>query len=366
MAVNPGSTGPVPPCDPARQGQNAVSGSGRPVTPMSLVSRLCLLLLTCLLAVPAQGQRGGMTDVLQRRNEQQWREAFRPVVAAARQSVVMVRCERRETILGTIVDADGWIVTKASELWSTDLTVRLPGGREVPARLHGRDEDHDLALIKADADGLTPIVWSQANLQLGQFLATAGMGELPLATGVLSVGVRAIPTRGGMLGVQLEDDPRGPRVAVVVDGSEAAKAGLLAGDIIVSLGGLPTPNRDELLAVLNQRPIGSAFAVVVLRGGRQVELQATLGRRPTTEPSRNDMMNQMGGPLSYRGSGFPEVFQHDTILRPIDCGSPVLDLDGRAVGINIARAGRTETFALPAAVVQKVVARLIPTARPRE
>ena len=35
----------------------------------------------------------------------------------------------------------------------------------------------------------------------------------------------------------------------------------------------------------------------------------------------------------------------------IDCGGPLVDLDGAAVGLNIARAGRTESYALPADVV---------------
>ena len=90
-----------------------------------------------------------------------------------------------------------------------------------------------------------------------------------------------------------------------------------------------------------------------------MELSAVLGvRPPSTQPTRSELMNEMGGPLSARASGFPDVFQHDSVIRPTDCGSPVVDLDGKVIGINIARAGRTETFAIPADVVKNVFEQL--------
>jgi serine protease Do len=52
------------------------------------------------------------------------------------------------------------------------------------------------------------------------------------------------------------------------------------------------------------------------------------------------------------------AFQHDTVLRPADCGGPIVDLDGRVIGFNIARAGRTESYALPAVEVNKVLDQL--------
>ncbi|MDA1221730.1 MAG: hypothetical protein O3B85_06885, partial [Planctomycetota bacterium] len=65
------------------------------------------------------------------------------------------------------------------------------------------------------------------------------------------------------------------------------------------------------------------------------------------------------GPLSGIRAGFGLVLQHDTILRPESCGGPLLDVDGRAVGVNIARAGRIETLAIPASVVRRIAARLL-------
>ena len=50
------------------------------------------------------------------------------------------------------------------------------------------------------------------------------------------------------------------------------------------------------------------------------------------------------------------ILQHDTVLAPNECGGPLIDLDGKTVGINIARAGRVETYAIPA----ETVAALLP------
>ncbi len=40
-------------------------------------------------------------------------------------------------------------------------------------------------------------------------------------------------------------------------------------------------------------------------------------------------------------------------------GGPVVNLDGRAMGLNIARADRTAAYAIPAETLRKVVADLL-------
>ena len=66
----------------------------------------------------------------------------------------------------------------------------------------------------------------------------------------------------------------------------------------------------------------------------------------------------IGGRLSKRRTGFPLALQHDTVLQPNQCGGPLVDLDGQVVGINIARASRVASYALPAAVVKPVLEKL--------
>ena len=109
--------------------------------------------------------------------------------------------------------------------------------------------------------------------------------------------------------------------------------------------GHPHPRRaDRTRAQLQPRRRGDA-----LRRARRrtLTLQATLGGTFPGFEGRSEFQNNLGGRLSVRRFGFPVALQHDTVLRPDDCGGPVVDLDGRVIGFNIARAGRTESYAIP-------------------
>ena len=54
-----------------------------------------------------------------------------------------------------------------------------------------------------------------------------------------------------------------------------------------------------------------------------------------------------GGPFSDRRWGFSKVIPHDLGIAPTECGGPLVDLDGHCVGVNIARALRVASYALP-------------------
>ena len=84
--------------------------------------------------------------------------AFHDVVNGPRKSVVRVRCNDSDTALGTVVAADGWILTKASLLEGKPL-VMLRDGRTLAAQVVGIEEAHDLALLKIDARNLKPVRW---------------------------------------------------------------------------------------------------------------------------------------------------------------------------------------------------------------
>ncbi len=134
-------------------------------------------------------------------------------------------------------------------------------------------------------------------------------------------------------------------------GSAAAKAGVKVDDVISAVDGKPVKTGIDLSMVVHAYRPGDVVALTVKRGATVLDLTATLGTNETDEPSRFSMMDLLGGPVSKRSSDFSAVFQHDTVLRPVDCGGPLVDLTGKVIGINIARAGRTETYALPADIV---------------
>jgi hypothetical protein len=91
--------------------------------------------------------------------------------------------------------------------------------------------------------------------------------------------------RGGMgppqpyLGISGGAHPRGVRVEGVAEQSPAAAAGLLAGDVLLSVGGEPTPDIAALRKALASRKPGEAVPLEVLRGGEVLPLSATLGER---------------------------------------------------------------------------------------
>jgi len=105
---------------------------------------------------------------------------------------------------------------------------------------------------------------------------------------------------------------------------------------------------------------GEQVKLRISRGGKQRDVAATLGTREMAghRVMRFNTLNQMGGPLSERRDGFPYVLEHDSVLRPNECGGPLVDLTGEAVGVNIARAGRVNSYAIPAATVQELIVAL--------
>jgi S1-C subfamily serine protease len=66
----------------------------------------------------------------------------------------------------------------------------------------------------------------------------------------------------------------------VEPGSPAATAGLLLGDVLLSLGGAATSDIEDVLAQLDPDQIGKTLPARVLRGGSVKDIQITVGERP--------------------------------------------------------------------------------------
>jgi serine protease Do len=350
------------------------SADGRAVVRVLAVLAVCWALGA---PVPARAQwreRGGRwrdpdgRDVY-RKYEPKLLAAFREVVAEPSRCTVRVLCGGKEAALGTVVGADGWVLTKASEVWLAEerkpkgkVVCRLRDGRDLEARVVGLEEAYDLLLLKVEAKGLTPVEWRPSTTAVvGNWVATPGAGADPLAVGVVSVATRKLPARrngrgpqvaGGFLGVMVQPGDAGVTVREVVPQSAAWRAGLKTDDVILSLAGKKIADVGAVPSTLRGMKPGAVVQIRVQRGNKELELQAKLGRRPLTQ---GEFQNELGGPPSEHRTGFPTVLQHDTALRPADCGGPLVDLDGKAVGVNIARAGRTESYAVPAEVVQRLL-----------
>ena len=103
---------------------------------------------------------------------------------------------------------------------------------------------------------------------------------------------------------------------------------------------------------------GDVLQLRVQRNATTFELPAKLGRFSEFDEALAEFDDFIGGQLSQRRTGFRRVVQHDTALLPSNCGGPVIDVQGRFVGINIARAARTTSYLLPADEIQSVLRQL--------
>jgi len=307
-------------------------------------------------AAPTSVEAGAASPALVGRADV--REAFRAVVAPVRDSVAIIYCDERRTINGTVVGADGWVLTKASEL-DGELSCRSGDGTRRPARVVAVDEPSDLALLRVEADDLVPVRWTaDAEPRLGQWVAAAAASRVPHGVGVLSVETRAIPTLPGFLGVMIEDAGPGAEITELVEGGAAQAGGLAVGDVVLGVDGETVRGRLGLIRRLRALRPGTPVELLFERDGERRRETVTLREWPDENVTEAEEQDRRSGPLSRVRSGFPAAFQHDTILRPSHCGGPVVDVEGRVIGLNIARAGRTGSYAIPAAEVVRVLERL--------
>jgi serine protease Do len=288
--------------------------------------------------------------------------AFRDVVKDPAQSTVRIFADGRKAALGAVVDQQGFVVTKASEL-KGKLECQLQDGRRVSADIVGKDPTVDLALLKIDATKLHSINWADSSdAAVGSWLITPGLEIDPVAIGVVSVGARKIAAPSGAMGVQLDQKDDVARIEKVMPDSAAERAGVQNGDLVLKVNSKEIKGRQNLIETVRNYMPGERIDLLLKRGEKEMTLTVTLGNLATLfHPGGHDraeFQNSLGGALSERRAGFALAIQHDTVLRPADCGGPIVDLDGKCLGINIARAGRVESYALPASVVREVVGKL--------
>jgi serine protease Do len=286
--------------------------------------------------------------------------AFNPIALSNRLSVVQLTVAGKAVALGTMMDTNGLALTKASEFSPGDLIqARLADGREVSAKLLVSDEDSDLGLVKIDADGLVPVGWAPGEVTVGQWAVTPGIRSNPEAIGIVSVPARRILPKRALIGVRLDFGATGgARIAGLMPGMGAEAAGLQAGDTILTVNNAVIAGAEDLMTVLGSYREGQTVNLRVRRGTE--EFTASIPMKPERVETRGrgserqERMNRMGGALSRRAEDFQLAIQHDTVLLPWQCGGPVTDLEGRAMGLNIARAGRVASYALPAPLVRQV------------
>ncbi|MDB4265819.1 hypothetical protein N9841_01385, partial [Akkermansiaceae bacterium] len=67
---------------------------------------------------------------------------------------------------------------------------------------------------------------------------------------------------------------------------------------------------------------------------------------------------------SVRRFGFEQSLVHSLPLNAWDCGSPLYDLSGKALGLNISASSANRSLALPPALVEAAVQRMLSSSDP--
>ncbi|MBD3673324.1 MAG: PDZ domain-containing protein [Planctomycetaceae bacterium] len=320
---------------------------------------LALLILATLLASPAVAPAKDLDADLQL-SGRRLRAAFQPVVAAARKSTVEVWCQNKHVAMGVVIDSEGHILTKASEL-QANPTCRFYDDSEIRSKLLAADREYDLALLHVDKDELHPIQWAETDMQeMGRWVITPGLEASPVAVGVSSVKSLDIPKIRGKawLGIEMDVAVEQAKIQSIRPFSSASRSGLRSGDIILQVSDIVVENRDKMFNALKGYSPGDSLFVRVLRGQEYLNFQVTLGRSNEDHFHRQAIQNRMGAKLSTRRAGFQGIMQHDTVMSSHDCGGPLLNLDGDAIGLNIARGGRTESYAVPVSILRQRIEEL--------
>lgn len=311
---------------------------------------------------------------------------FETSLASAAESTARLQVDGKDVVLGTIVGQNGLILTKGSELIGKDgklkenvgcLLPALHDGSAYDVEVKGYHRESDLMLLKVEVDKPLAAVKfvDPKKAEPGNWVAvagpkTAGAETLePVAVGVVSSVSRPlyIPesrienANRGYLGITFANMARDTDTSISgVSNESAKKAGMKVGDAIIGINGKAVKNKDDIFDVMNLTRPGETLTVKVKRKGKEADEELTF--KVTTIPlavmDRGALQNSMGSTLSDRRGGFSKVIQHDTVLNPKQCGSPLVDLDGNVLGINIARAGRVESWALPADVIDGVLKEL--------
>jgi serine protease Do len=109
---------------------------------------------------------------------------------------------------------------------------------------------------------------------------------------------------------------------------------------------------------------GDRIVVQVTRGGKPVTLKIDLvssdKMAPKTDGASLTRLSEAGGTVSKRHGSFVSAFTHDTVIQATDCGGPIVNLDGQAIGLNIARVDRTATYAIPASMLRMLMPEMLP------
>ena len=257
---------------------------------------------------------------------------------------------------GTIFNKKGYIVAKSSQIGNSQIYCTLSNGNKLQAYLVGRDKVNDLVVLKVKTKEKLSSINLDLNkeVQTGQLLGTvSSQGDIAWS-GILGLGARKIKAKEtGFLGIEFEKEQDSVIIGNVIEGAAANRAGLLAGDKIIQFNLTSIGVRQDLLKALSKTEPDQEVTITVLRDSIEEDIDVVLDKRERKQQRAHYTADEVR--TSKVKDGFPKAFTHDMPLQPNECGTPVINLQGEIIGINIARRNRTCSLAIPLEHIEKVV-----------
>lgn len=246
------------------------------------------------------------------------------------------------------------LVSKSSLVGDTVVIIDK-NAKAINAVVIARDKSNDLVMLlpSAELPGGIPFQKDhQVNVAINA--ATLLCSALPQSPGVISIcgsDVFSLPkmSSAGFLGVGFKSKAAPLKIAYIFPNLNKSIYSLNVGDEIIGINKDTITGFEDFFGKMNQYWPGDSVVLTVRQNEKIVQqtiLLDTIPQRHFDHPAE-----KFEGGKSRRRDGFEQVFTHDAILQPYQCGGPVFDERGAFYGLNIARFSRTSVIALPAAVV---------------
>ena len=268
--------------------------------------------------------------------------------------------EAAPLILGTLLNSE-YVATKLSELTPHEMIdCRFHEGDPGVAEIAMTNVALDLAILKLQIPrrAATSLV-SQPVVSAAEFSLVFAASEKsePVRVGLITRRRHHEPRLNGKLGAVLDVDEtsRAVRVKEVAPNSTASVAGLSKTCLIDSINGQPVKSLDNVGELLSEHQPGDWLQFQFRIAEKSSTNFARLQHDPAERFERTEFLDGRSGIVSERRSGFADILQHDIELAPSHCGGPLIDSEGRVIGVNIARRARESSLAIPIEVVLQLL-----------
>jgi putative serine protease PepD len=151
----------------------------------------------------------------------------------------------------------------------------IPGAIQTDAAINHGNSGGPLLNAAGQVVGITSQIESESGGNDGIGFAVPSNTVAPVVADLLADG----EVEHAYLGISLETTSAGVEVTSVVSSSPAADAGVQSGDVIVGYDGQDVSSSAQLRALVDEGKPGDAVTLKLLRDGKTVEVDVTLGTR---------------------------------------------------------------------------------------